>query len=223
MLLAIPNAMSESEVTLIKQLLEQEEFKDGKLTAGGYAKSVKNNEQLTGEEESAKRADAIVKECLQRNKVFSSAVLPRKMRPPIYARYTAGMEYGAHVDEAIMGLDSSFRSDVSCTIFLEPPDSYSGGELIINTSFGEKAFKLPPGGLVIYPSTSVHRVNKVTHGRRQVIVTWFQSLVRSSEQREILFDLNATRQSLYKKLGNAKECDILSKSYSNLLRLWSEP
>ncbi len=223
MLLTIPGILDQSGLTRINELLDRGQFKDGKLTAGWHAKLVKNNTQLTGRDTTAKQATAILNNALQRNATFARATLLRRMRPLLFSRYEPGMEYGNHVDDAIMGSDRGFRTDISFTVFLNDPNSYEGGELVMDSSVGEQKFKLPAGSAVVYPSTTLHRVAPVTKGVRQVAVSWVQSLVRSADQREIIYDIDQTRRTLFEQNGKSREFDLLTKTHANLLRLWSEP
>ncbi len=223
MLITIPDILSKTDLFKLNTLLEQGQFKDGKLTAGWHAKLVKNNQQLSGNDKVARQAIAILNNGLQKNAIFSRVTLPRKMRPPLFSRYEPGMEYGNHIDDAVMGADRGFRTDISFTVFLNDPESYDGGELVMNSSVGEQKFKLQAGSAIVYPSTTLHRVAPVTRGVRQVTVSWLQSLVRSAEHREILFDIDTTRRAIFERDGKTKEFDLLSKSHANLLRLWAEP
>ncbi|KKJ76199.1 nuclease PIN [Kiloniella litopenaei] len=223
MLITIPDVLNKAGLEKINALLDQGQFKDGKLTAGWHAKLVKNNTQLTGRDSAAKQATAQLTNSLQRNATFSRATLLRRMRPLLFSRYNPGMEYGSHVDDAIMGSDRGFRTDISFTVFLNDPESYEGGELIMDSPIGEQKFKLPAGSAIIYPSTTLHRVAPVTKGVRQVAVSWIQSLVRSAEKREIIYDIDQTRRTLFERDGKSREFDLLTKTHANLLRLWSEP
>ncbi|WP_085905174.1 Fe2+-dependent dioxygenase [Kiloniella majae] len=223
MLITIPDILDQSKLIEINELLDQGQFKDGKLTAGWHAKLVKNNTQLSGRDKAAKQATALLTNALQRNPAFAHATLLRQMRSLLFSRYEPGMEYGNHVDDAIMGSNRSFRTDISFTVFLSDPESYEGGELIMDSSVGEQKFKLPSGSAVIYPSTTLHRVAPVIKGVRQVAVSWIQSLVRSAEQREIIYDVDNTRRALFEREGKSREFDLLTKTHANLLRLWSEP
>ncbi|WP_419905733.1 Fe2+-dependent dioxygenase [Kiloniella sp.] len=223
MLITVPNLINKADLTQINELLEQGSFKDGKLTAGWHAKLVKNNQQLAGNDKVARQAIAILNKSIRQNGTFSRATLLRKMRPPLFSRYEPGMEYGNHIDDAVMGGDRGFRTDISFTVFLNDPQSYEGGELVMNSSVGEQKFKLEAGSAIVYPSTTLHRVAPVTKGVRQVIVSWIQSLVRSAEHREILFDIDTTRRAIFNREGKTTEFDLLSKSHANLLRLWAEP
>jgi PKHD-type hydroxylase len=148
--------------------------------------------------------------------------MPLKTAAPYYARYTTGMSYGAHVDDPVMGQGELYRSDLSVTLFLADPDSYDGGELCIQTAFGEQQVKLPAGDAVLYPSSSIHRVAEVTRGERLVAVSWIQSLVRAPEQRNLLHELNQAREALLQNRPDAAETAQVNQSYINLVRMWSE-
>ena len=144
------------------------------------------------------------------------------MRPVMFSRYGEGMGYGTHVDNAIMSDAALMRSDISITVFLSSPADYDGGELVIEKD-GERAYKLEAGSVILYPSTTLHRVERVTRGTRLVGVSWIQSMVRSPEDREVLFDLDGVRRTLFRTNGKTREFDLLTKTYVNLLRKWAEP
>ncbi len=147
----------------------------------------------------------------------------RAFRPDAFSRYDSGMEYGPHVDDALMMTgDQRMRSDIFFTLFLSAPEEYVGGELIIETAGAEQPYKLPAGSLLCYPSTALHRVAPVTRGSRLVVASWMQSHVRSPEHREILFDLDTVRRALFQEKGKNREFGLITKSYANLLRLWAE-
>lgn len=221
-MLFIENVLNQEELDTIISYLEKAEFVDGKVTAGWYAKEVKNNQQVSAEESFLKKIRSIVLQALQRNSLFQAAVRPRKIRPILFSRYEPGMSYGMHTDNALMGKEEKTRSDVSLTLFLNTASSYTGGELVVDTDWGEKLVKLDAGSMVVYPSSQLHRVETVTSGVRLAAVTWVQSWVRSLEEREILFELETVRQSMYEKYGRTQEFDILSKTHANLLRKWVE-
>jgi PKHD-type hydroxylase len=222
MILAIDNVLTPEELDDIYQNLKEAEFVDGKLTAGVYAKIVKHNQQLEGNTEAAESVKAIVNQALKRNALFQAVVRPKIIRPALFSRYETGMEYGLHTDNAIMGEEFLTRSDISVTLFLSAPDTYDGGELVIDTSLGEQSFKLPARSMIVYPSTALHRVAMVTRGVRLAAVTWVQSLVRDTQEREILFDLDTVRRAIFEKQGKTVEFDLLSKTHANLLRKWAE-
>lgn len=228
MIVAIANVLDAERLREVRQLLAQGEYVDGTQTAGWHARLVKDNRQLAGGGQ-ARQANAIVRKALLENEVFRAAVLPRRLRGMLFSRYQGGNAYGAHVDDALMGAGPSaeddgerMRSDVSMTVFLSDPESYDGGELVIETTGGEQSYKLPAGSLVAYPSTTLHRIAPVTDGVREVAVGWVQSLVRAPDCREILFDLDTARRAVFEQAGKSREFDLISKSYANLLRRWAE-
>ncbi|MGC2857188.1 Fe2+-dependent dioxygenase [Novispirillum sp. DQ9] len=220
MILCIADVLTPQDLVRLRALFADAPFQDGTRTAGWHARLVKDNQQMAGTV--AAEAQGIVLAALKRNPLFRSAVLPRRIRPPLLARYTGGQTYGDHVDDAIMGEDDPVRSDVSCTVFLRDPDEYEGGELVMDTTGGEQVFKLPAGAAITYPSYTLHRVAPVTGGVREVAVTWIQSMVREADRREILFDLDRSRRSVFDEQGKTPLFDTLTKSHANLLRLWAE-
>lgn len=195
------------------------DFVDGRVTAGWNAKQVKNNTQLSKNSTQYPWLVDLVTQALLRQELVQIACRPRRVHSLLFSRYTAGMDYGSHVDNALMG---QWRSDLSFTLFLSDPQSYQGGELVLEGSDREDSYKLPENTLFLYPSSFLHRVNPVTAGVRLAAVGWIQSWVRDPSQREILFDLDVVRRSIFVHQGKTTEFDLLSKSVSNLLRQWSE-
>jgi PKHD-type hydroxylase len=222
MILTIENILTAEELDVITSKLKNAEFVDGKLTAGWFAKKVKNNTQLPGNAEAIGELRTIAIKAIQRNRLFQAAVKPKIIRPILFSCYSQGMYYGDHTDNAIMGGEKPIRSDVSFTLFLNSPSNYKGGELVIDTSLGEQAFKLEAGSMVVYPSTTLHRVETVETGKRLAAVSWVQSLVREPSEREILFDLDTAKQILFQKHGKTPEFDLIAKTHANLLRKWAE-
>lgn len=223
MLLTIPALLNPAQIAKIHETLEGAEFVDGRLTAGFAASRVKQNQELRPEPERMQRLVRIIMASLGHNETFRFAVLPHRVADPIFARYRPGMTYGDHVDDPIMGTTGPrFRTDVSMTVFLNPPDSYAGGELVIRTSFGERRVKLPAGDAVIYPSSSLHRVAEVTEGERLVALTWIQSYVRDPARRELLYELNLARERLLKDAPGEDATGYVDRAYANLLRMWGE-
>lgn len=222
MIFCIDEAITPEQIEEIHRLLKDAEFVDGKLTAGMYAKTVKDNYQLKGNTDAAKKVREIVHQAIAQNPLFKATVRPKTIRPIVFSRYEPGMSYGWHTDNAIMGERELVRSDVSLTLFLSDPDTYQGGELVIDTSLGEQSFKLQAGSMIVYPSTFLHQVTEVTQGIRFAAVTWFQSLVRDVQQREILFELDTVRRSIFEQYGKTVEFDLLCKTHANLVRQWSE-
>ncbi|MBE9030338.1 Fe2+-dependent dioxygenase [filamentous cyanobacterium LEGE 11480] len=223
MIFVIHDLLSPEVLATINQDLAAAEFVDGQLTAGWHAKSVKQNQQLSPQAPSATGIQSTIEIALRHNRLFQTAVRPQQVRPVLINRYDAGMSYGVHTDNALMQTASGLlRSDVSMTLFLSPPETYVGGELAIETSSGETCFKLAAGSAIVYPSSTLHAVRKVTEGVRLAAVTWIQSLVRDPAHREILFELDTVRQSIFERQGKTTEFDLISKSLSNLLREWVE-
>ncbi|RMF26099.1 MAG: Fe2+-dependent dioxygenase [Cyanobacteria bacterium J083] len=218
MIFVIPDLLNGSELSTIKSILTEAKFVDGKLTAGWYAKPVKHNQQLpTGDLQQQLKQQ--IQTALSNNPLFQTAIRPKAIHNLLFSRYEVGMSYGRHVDNAFMG---GWRSDVSFTLFLSSPNNYQGGELIIESADDEKAYKLEAGSVLVYPSTTLHRVEPVTAGIRLAAVGWVQSLIRDSSKREILFDLETVKRVMYNQSGKTAEFDLLAKSISNLLRQWAE-
>lgn len=223
MYLVIENVLRQQQLEQITTLLSQAEFVDGKLSAGMQAKRVKNNEEVRASDQVVERLNHLVMNSLVQHPQYQSAVFPYRVAAPFYARYTTGMGYGDHVDDPVMGpMSGRYRSDVSTTVFLNPPEEYQGGELCINTPFGDKRVKLAAGDAVVYPSSSWHRVEEVTDGVRLVAVTWTQSMIRDSAKRELLYELGSARDSMIASQPDSEETAKVSTSYVNLLRMWSD-
>lgn len=223
MLILIENLIDAAMVARLRRWLSTATFEDGRATAGGNARLVKKNEQVSDDPDRPDpQLDAmqdLVADALWDHDLFVTAAQPKEILSPIFSRYSPGMSYGTHMDNALMG---EMRIDLSMTIFLSDPADYDGGELVIDFSTGERAIKLPAGSAVLYATTALHRVAEVTRGQRLAVVTWMRSLVRDPAAREILLDLRMARDRLSKQLGKTAEVDLLSKSYTNLLRRWIE-
>ena len=216
MRIAISNILRSSDLHDIRQAFASLRFVDGRKTAGFAARQVKRNKQA----DATDNADAIrslVAKRLSENEVFRAAVRPRKVSPLLLSRYEPGMEYGTHVDDALM---NGMRTDVAFTMFLNDPADYDGGELVIESSAGEDVVKLEAGSIIVYEATTLHRVAPVTRGIRDAVVGWARSYVREASRRELLFDLENARRTLYAREGKNSEFDLLSKSINNLLRMW---
>ncbi len=216
----IPGLLTSEELAQITQALSKAEFIDGKLTAGWHAKKVKNNEQLQGE--SAQDLRNIVEKALLRHPLFQAGARPRQVHSILFSRYQSGMSYGRHTDNAFMGGNQLNRADLSFTLFLNRPEDYEGGALITEGADHEQGYKLAANTAFIYPSSTLHRVEEVTSGQRLVAVGWVQSLIKDPAEREILFDLDTARRSLFSKSGKGDEFDLISKSLANLLRKWAD-
>jgi PKHD-type hydroxylase len=219
MQIVIGNVLSADQLASVREALKAARFVKGRETAGFAARIVKDNRQAASDDTSLEPARELVMAQIANNDVFRLAVRPKTLTPLLFSRYEPGMCYGSHVDDAVM---YGMRTDVSFTLFLEEPDSYDGGELVIETAMGEDAIKLPAGSLVAYPSTSLHRVAEVTKGVRHVAAGWARSFIRDAAKRELLFDLDTARRRLFEREGKSAEFDLLSKSAANLLRMWSE-
>lgn len=223
MLIKIDRLLGPEALAEVTTLLGSAQFEDGRATAGHHARSVKNNQQVRNDDAALQRIQAITKGALDANPGFISAALPLRVSPALVNRHGEGMAYGPHVDNAIMGRDAPLRSDVSMTLFLTDPRTYEGGELVIDDPmYGHQVIKLAAGNAFLYPSTTIHRVNPVTRGVRHAAVFWIQSLVRSPEQRRILFELDLANISLRKRDAAAPELTTLTSIYHNLLRQWAE-
>lgn len=219
MLLQIADVLSAQQLIAMVASLEsgQATFEDGKKTAGWQARSVKSNLQASGP--AADGAAALVKDQLLQHPVFKAAAIPKPFVKIMVSRYLPGMEYGTHVDDALM---AGVRTDLSFTLFLRDPETYAGGELVIEGNDGDTAIKLPAGSLILYPTTSLHRVAPVTEGERLAIVGWVRSYIRSAENRETLFDLENAIASLRSTETSRAVLNGLLKVKANLLRQWAE-
>lgn len=223
MLLRLAGVLKPDELALARALLAAAPFADGKLSAGLAARRVKNNEELESGAADLERLNRVVMGSLVRHPGYRAGALPLHVASPFYARYRAGMAYGDHLDDPIMGTEGlRFRSDVAITVFLNAPGEYDGGELVVRTVTGEQAVKCAAGDAVLYPATTIHRVSPVTRGERLVAVTWVQSLVRDPVRRELLYGLNAAREKLLAGAPEAEETAQVNAAYLNLIRMWSD-
>ena len=223
MILCIGEVLSGEQLARVRSTLDDGRFEDGRKTAGWHARLVKNNEQMQVAGEAAQALRAEVENALTGHPVFQMATRPAKMTPILFSRYRDGMTYGNHVDDPVMGRGTGrIRTDISFTLFLDDPDSYDGGNLVTDTTAGEQSYKLPAGSVVIYPSSTLHRVEPVTRGQRRVAIGWIQSTIRDPAQREVLFDLDTARRQLFEREGKTAEFDLLTKSLANLQRFWAE-
>lgn len=223
MLLHLKNVLARDQIEGACALLREVEFKDGKASAGMAAARVKNNQEADRSVAAVSKIDNLVMGTLVRHPDYRAGALPLKVAAPFYARYVPGMCYGDHVDDPIMGTgEGLYRTDIAITIFLNGPDSYDGGELTVNTTFGEQKIKLPAGDAVLYPASSLHRVAEVMRGERLVAVTWVQSMVRDPARRELLYTLNQARESLLRESPESSEAAQVNTAYVNLFRMWSE-
>ena len=221
-MLVIDKLLSASEVRELRAALDTVPWLDGGATAAGMAAEVKRNGQADAADEAVRSLANTLLARFGQHPQFTAAALPQRIFPPCFNRYTVGETYGFHVDAAIMripGTPDVLRSDLSATLFLSEPEDYDGGELVIQTEFGEQAHKLPAGSLVLYPSSSLHRVTPVTRGLRVAAITWLQSLVACSQTRSTLYELDRAIQSLM-ATGSAgrEQLDALHNVYHNLVR-----
>ena len=224
MLIQIADVLTLDELNDCRAALREADWVDGKVTAGHQSAKAKKNLQLPEESEISKKLGAIIIAALNRNPLFIAAALPKQIFPPLFNCYQHGGSFGVHVDNAIRRLpnsDQHIRTDLSVTLFLTNPDEYEGGELLIEDTYGAKSVKLPAGHLILYPSTSLHKVNPVTNGARVASFFWIQSLVREDAQRTLLFDLDQSIQQLNVATPEHPSLVQLTGVYHNLLRMWS--
>ena len=209
--------LNPKEIKLLKEnlFLKDLPWEDGKKTAGNHAAKVKDNLQLDRSSEISKKYGELIEKKILNNVLIKSFALPKRIHGTMFTKSLQGMKYGRHIDNAFM---STGRADLSFTIFLNEKDKYSGGELLIEGLNSEDKFKLDSGGIIIYPSTYLHSVQEVNSGERIVVVGWIESYIKSIEEREYLFDLDAGARTLLAKHGRSDELDLIFKSYSNLLR-----
>ncbi|WP_025855165.1 Fe2+-dependent dioxygenase [Pseudomonas sp. CHM02] len=225
MLIEIPALLSAREVESTVATLLDQPWVDGKVTAGQRSALAKNNRQLSQDSPVAVRVGEQILARLSDNALFMSAALPKRIYPPLFNRYCGGEAFDWHIDNAIRGLKGvreRVRTDISATLFLANPASYDGGELIIRDTFGEHAVKLPAGHLLIYPGSSLHKINPVTRGERIASFFWIESLVREDSQRQLLLDMDVAIQTLTAQDADHHALLQLSGAYHNLLRRWSD-
>lgn len=223
-MLHIAAVLNAAEIAEVRRLTSAGEWIDGRATAGSMSTLVKRNHQLSEDDPAGLAAAAIVLAALARNGVFASAALPAQIAPPLFNRYGVGESYGDHIDSAIRPLQRGrMRLDLSATLFLSDPDDYADGDLVIDTEGAEQRVRLPAGDLILYPAGTIHRVDPVTSGCREACFFWVQSLVRSGEQRDMLFALDAEIQALEDHEAARPSAVRLAALYHNLLRLWADP
>lgn len=226
MLIRIPGLLSKEAVAHCRTVLETAQWNDGSLTSGEQAGKVKKNLQIPFDSKESRELGDLVLQALGRNPLYNSAAMALRVSPPMFNRYDEGMEFGSHVDggvRAIPNSNSRMRADLSSTLFLSEPDEYEGGELVIEDVFGTKDIKFEAGDLILYPTTSLHSVNKILSGSRWVCVFWTQSMIRNNDQRQILHELDNNIIQLRQTLpDNHPNVLGLVNIYHNLLRLWAE-
>lgn len=226
MLIAIPDMLTPDEVARVRTIIDAAEWVDGNVTSGHQSALAKRNRQLPEDSAAAREAGALVLDALGRSPLFIAAALPLKVFPPLFNRYAGGEDFGLHVDAAVRiqrGSDFRIRADLSATLFLADPDSYDGGELVVEDQFGPQTVKLPAGHMVLYPASSLHRVTPVTRGERAASFFWLQSMVRDDAERRILFDLDQGVQQVASVQGSGDPATVkLTGVYHNLLRRWAD-
>jgi len=226
MLIAIADVLDPAALARVRGLIDAAEWIDGNATSGEQSALAKRNEQLPEDSAAAREAGGAVLDALAKSPLFVAAALPLKVFPPLFNRYAGGQAFGTHVDNAIRirrGSDFRIRADLSATLFLADPDSYDGGELVVEDVFGEQRVKLPAGHMVLYPASSLHRVEPVTRGTRVASFFWIQSMVRDDGARRILFDLDRATQAVATDKGQGDPTTVqLTGVYHNLLRRWAD-
>lgn len=227
MLIHIPAVLNAEQRKEARQLLATAPWSDGRATAGAQAAQAKNNEQLPADSPAARTLQALVLRALDRQPTLFSAALPKRVFPPSFNRYSGSANfYGDHVDSAVRFAGESgqkVRTDLSCTLFLSDPAEYDGGELVIQDGLTPQRIKLPAGDMVVYPGTTVHQVTPVTRGERLACFFWIESMVRSNEQRQLLFNMDTHLMQLRSEMGETHPAVVgLTGTYHNLLRLWAD-
>ena len=224
MLLHIPEILSAAEIAECRAALTAAEWVDGRITAGHHSERVKRNRQVPERHPAARRLGDAILAALDRNTLFLSAALPLRIVPPIFNRYEGGETYGNHVDGAIRpvpGTPLRVRTDLSATVFLSAPQDYDGGELVIDDTYGAHRVKLPAGSMILYPGSSLHRVEPVTRGLRLAAFFWIESMVRDDGERRLLFDLDNAAQQIAGAVPDNPAVAQLYSVYHNLLRRWA--
>jgi PKHD-type hydroxylase len=221
----IPEVLTPEQVARCRAVMENGRWIDGRATAGHQSTKVKHNLQLPEDSAEARELGNMVVEAVARSPMFMSAVLPKQVFPPLFNRYDAGMNFGAHVDNAIRGHAASgtrIRTDTSATLFISAPEDYDGGELVVEDTYGRHTVKLPAGDMIVYPATSLHHVTPITRGSRIASFFWTQSMIRDEAQRALLFDLDMSIVRLSGDHPDHKSVVSLTAVYHNLLRQWAE-
>lgn len=224
MLIRIPAVLDAQQLAQARRLLAEAPWESGARTAGPQALQVKCNEQVVPSSAAARALQELVLGAIERHPLFFSAALPKRVLPPFFNRYSGDSNhYGAHVDQAIRYSGAQrVRTDLSCTLFFAEPDDYEGGELLIHDRYGPQSVKLAAGDLVLYPGTSVHEVRPVTRGARLASFFWIESMVRSDEQRRLLYEMDMSLMQLREAHGESAATVALTGSYHNLLRMWAD-
>ncbi|QJR11075.1 PKHD-type hydroxylase [Usitatibacter rugosus] len=226
MLLQIPGLLTPEQVAHFRSRLDSSGWVDGNVTSGHQSAKAKYNEQIPEESPLARELGETILIALSKNPLFMSAALPKQVFPPLFNRYREGMTFGSHVDAAMRGHKPTavrIRTDISATLFLSPPSEYDGGELLVEDTYGVQRVKLEAGSLVLYPATSLHRVEPITRGARVASFFWIQSMVREDAQRALLFDLDMAIVRLSSERPDDPTLVSLTGVYHNLLRMWGTP
>lgn len=225
MIVSVPNVLDAQQVGDMRRQLDAAAWIDGRVTAGHQSARAKDNAQLPEDSPVARQLGEIILAALERNPLFVAAALPLKIFPPLFNRYQGGQAFGVHVDNAvrqIRGTPHRIRTDLSATLFLAAPEEYDGGELIVEDTYGAQTIKLPAGHMVVYPASSLHRVQPVTRGARIASFFWIQSMVRDDGERTLLFDLDLAIQRLNRDAPGHPSLVQLTGVYHNLLRRWAD-
>jgi PKHD-type hydroxylase len=226
MLVKVESVLSKEEVAHCRSVLEATQWVDGKVTAGAQSALAKHNLQVPEDAPQARALGEIILRALARSPGFNSAAVPFRVFPPLFNRYDVGMKFGAHVDNAIRfiaGPNIRVRTDLSATLFLTEPDQYAGGELVIEDTYGEQSIKFAAGDMVLYPATSLHRVQEITRGSRWASFFWIQSMVKDDGARALLYNLDQSIIKTRAELGDTHEAVLgLTAVYHNLLRRYAE-
>ncbi len=224
MLIQIPDVINHQQLKSIQSVLKKSNFVDGKISAGDVAQGVKKNEELIQDNSPQMQSlNNILMGSLINNETYKAAIMMKKIGAPFIARYTKGMCYGGHIDNPIMGqMPNVYRTDVSTTIFLNDPEEYKGGDLVIVTKYGEHRARLKAGSAIVYPSTSWHYVDEVTAGERIVCVTWAQSMIQDPNKRELLYELWKARDKLLRENPKSEEAQGVDVSYIKLIQMWAD-
>jgi PKHD-type hydroxylase len=224
MMLHVPEVLDREQVADLRRRLDGADWTDGRATVGSQGAQVKRNRQLPESSPLALELGRLVEAAMAKNPLFFSAMLPARTMPALFNRYEGGEHYGLHIDGSVRGIPGStllLRTDVSCTLFLSDPDTYDGGELVVVDTYGTHEVKLPAGDLVLYPSSSLHRVEPVSRGMRTSAFFWVQSMVADAGRRRMLFELDQIIQKLRARIGDCEETVGLTGHYHNLLRQWA--
>jgi PKHD-type hydroxylase len=225
MIVEIPGVFSPKEAQYLVDKLRTAQWVDGKVTAGAQSQRVKHNRQLDGDDPLGREIGDEIINRLAKDAVFMSAALPKRIYPPLFNCYGMGESFGFHIDNAVRGIRASrerVRTDLSATLFLSDPDSYDGGELVIRDTYGEQRVKLKAGSMILYPGSSVHKVEPVTRGERVASFFWIESLVREDAQRNLLLDMDVAIQRLTQQEASEESLVQLTGCYHNLLRMWAD-